>query len=232
VLRSRSRMSALIVAADPSDLSTYNLPPLNASGELARARAALGSMHITALPDESQEIKATLDHILNHLYQQTCDILYLVCHGAWVKGDIWLWLEDAAGLTARVSGSELVERFRALVRRPIVLVLASCQSAAAEDAANLSALGPRMVDAGIPVVLAMQSKISVHTLEKMMPLFFSELQRHGQIDAAVATARGIVQDRLDYWVPVLYTRLDDGCIWLQPGFRFYKIFRMVAVLLS
>lgn len=219
VLRSRSQMSALVVVADPSDLSTYKLPPLDAAAELASARAALSTMRVAALPDETPNSHATLDQIVNYLQQHTCDILYLACHGAWTQGDTWLWLENAAGQTALVSGRELTDRLRSLNRRPILVVLASCHSAEAEAAASLAALGPRLVDAGIPAVLAMQSKISLPTLDTMMPLFFSELQRHGQIDQALAFARGSVSDRLDFWVPLLFTRLEDGCIWLQPGFR-------------
>ncbi|HSF83721.1 MAG TPA: CHAT domain-containing protein [Anaerolineales bacterium] len=219
VLRSRGQLRALVVAANPSDLASYDLAPVDASGELSRAKTALGSIQVSALPDESQGKRASLDNILAHLQQQPCDLLYLVCHGAWMKDDTWLWLEDAAGKTQRVSGSSLVERLQSLTARPVLVVLASCQSADSRAEGSLSALGPRLVDAGIPAVLAMQANISPGTVEKMMPVFFTELQRHGQIDQALSTARGSVNERQDYWVPALFTRLEDGYIWNLPGFR-------------
>ena len=219
MLRSRSQLRALLVAANPSDLASYDLAPVDAEQEMSRAKAALGSIQVSTLPDESQSRRASLDNILAHLQQQPCDLLYLVCHGAWLKDDTWLWLEDAAGLTQRVSGGVLAERLHSLTARPILVVLASCQSADSRAAGSLTALGPRLVDIGIPAVLAMQANISPGTVEKLMPLFFAELQRHGQIDQALAIARGAVRERQDYWAPALFTRLEDGYIWNQPGFR-------------
>jgi len=44
-------------------------------------------------------------------------------------------------------------------------------------------------------------------------VFFRELLRDGQIDRAVAVARSAVSDRPDFWMPVLFMRLKNGCIW-------------------
>jgi hypothetical protein len=219
VLRSRGQLRALVVTANPADLPSYNLSPVDVKGELSRAKTALGAIPVISLPDETQSRRASLENILTHLQQQACDLLYLVCHGSWMKEDTWLWLEDDAGNTDRVSGAALAERLQSLTSRPILVVLASCQSADSRAEGNLTALGPRLVDAGIPAVLAMQAAISMQTVEKMMPVFFSELQRHGQIDQALATARGSVREYQDYWVPALFTRLEDGSIWNRPGFR-------------
>ena len=56
----------------------------------------------------------------------------------------------------------------------------------------------------------MQGKISMATVRQFMPLFFAELRRDGQIDRAMAAARGRVRDRPDWWMPVLFMRLRDG----------------------
>jgi hypothetical protein len=50
-----------------------------------------------------------------------------------------------------------------------------------------------------------------------MPVFFRELQRDGQIDRAMAVARGAVRQRTDSWMPVLFMRLRSGRIWYMPG---------------
>jgi hypothetical protein len=52
-----------------------------------------------------------------------------------------------------------------------------------------------------------------------MPAFFRELLRDGQIDRALAVARGKVRERGDAWMPALYTRLTAGRLWYTPGFR-------------
>ena len=64
----------------------------------------------------------------------------------------------------------------------------------------------------------MQDKISMQTVAEFMPVFFHELQRDGQIDRALAVARGAVRQRPDHWMPALFMRLKSGRIWYVPGF--------------
>lgn len=168
---------------------------------------------------------ATLRYVMEQL-RVGHDILYLVCHGALVGGESWLWLEDEAGATARVAGADLAARLRDLPQRPRLVVLVSCHSAGSgfvardEDAgeAVLAALGPRLAEAGVPAVLAMHGAFSLQTAARFMPAFFQELQRDGQIDRAVAQARGSVREQPDAWMPVLFMRLRSGRIWYEPGF--------------
>ncbi|MBC8076970.1 MAG: hypothetical protein H7Y32_12910 [Chloroflexales bacterium] len=53
---------------------------------------------------------------------------------------------------------------------------------------------------------------------EFMAAFFKELARDGQIDWAVAVARGAVRDAPDWWMPVLFMRLKSRRIWYTPGF--------------
>src|SRR5690606_11810581 len=55
-----------------------------------------------------------------------------------------------------------------------------------------------------------------------MPVFFKELQRDGQIDRAMAVARGAVRERDDSWVPALFMRLRNGKFWYIPGFEEFR----------
>ena len=71
-------------------------------------------------------------------------------------------------------------------------------------------MGPRLAEAGVPAVLAMQGDISMETVSRFMPTFFHELQRDGQIDRAMAAARGAIRDRHDWWAPALFMRLRSG----------------------
>jgi tetratricopeptide (TPR) repeat protein len=50
-----------------------------------------------------------------------------------------------------------------------------------------------------------------------MPVFLRELRRDGQVDRAMAVARGAVRERPDWWMPVLYMRLADGRIYDPSG---------------
>jgi len=214
LLRPKGDLRALVAIANPADLSTYQLAPVDVDAELARTQAALGQVALTALTAAGS---VTLNNLCDQL-RDGHDILYLVCHGTLSRGEPWLWLEDSEGKIARVSGGDLVTRLRELQERPRLIVLASCQSAGTGESDALVALGPRLAEAGIPAVLAMQGNVSMQTVAEFMPVFFNELQRDGQIDRAMAVARGAVRDRDDAWMPVLFMRLKSGRIWYVPGF--------------
>ncbi len=96
-------------------------------------------------------------------------------------------------------------------------MLVSCQSAGAGEDAP-AALGPRLAEAGIPSVLAMQGNVTIETMSRFPPTFLKALQSDGQIDRAVALARGAVRERFDAWMPALFMRLKSGRIWYVPGF--------------
>jgi hypothetical protein len=224
-LRPQTDLRALVVIANPTDVATYRpggrpLAALDVAAELARAKVGLGNISATDLASDG---KATINNLGAHL-RDGYDILYLVCHGILLQGEPWLWLEDETGKTHRVPGRELVTQLVELQQCPRLVVLASCQSAGSGgdartgDAGALSALGPRLAEAGIPAVLAMQGDITMQTVAQFMPVFFQELQRDGQVDRAMAVARGAVRERPDWWIPVLYMRLKSGRIWYSAGF--------------
>ena len=217
-VRAKGKLRALAMVANPSDLGEYNLSPVDVSGEQTRVKQALGDIPLEVLPELGSSQHATLTKLVDHLRENEFDILYLVCHGALIRGEPWLWLEGEDGKVSRCSGSELVTILKELQDRPRLAVLATCESAGTGSGEALAALGPRLAEAGISAVLAMQGKISMQTIAELMPVFFHELQRDGQIDRALAVARGAVRQRPDHWMPALFMRLKSGRIWYVPGF--------------
>ncbi len=211
-LRPKTRLNALVVVANPSNLSEYNLAPVDVAGELGRARQALDQVTLTELVAPGQ---ATLNAMVEQL-RQGYDILYLTAHGAQVKDQSWLYLEKPDGSADVVAGSELATRINELSQRPRLVVLASCQSAgtgqeaSSRDDGVLAALGPRLAAAGVPAVVAMQGNVSMQTTAEFMPVFFRELQRDGLVDRAMSVARGAVRKQPDWWTPALFMRLADG----------------------
>jgi hypothetical protein len=227
-LRPKDQLKALVVVANPSDLQEYGLERVDVEGELARAFTSLNQINTTTLPDPSGILRPTLNNLTHCLQDESFDILYIVCHGAYVNDESWMWLEDDQGKSARISGVDLVTRIKELHQRPRMVVLASCQSAGNDSSSDgdpdkrkggtIAALGPRLAEAGIPAVIAMQGNISMQTIEEFMPLFFHELQQDGQIDRAMTVARGAIRSRPDYWMPALFMRLKSGKVWYVPGF--------------
>lgn len=224
--RARDELRALVVISNPSNVSDYKpggrpLPPLDVPGEITRATQGLGNLPVTVVASPGS---ATFNGIVSKL-REGYDIFYLVCHGALIEGEPRLCLEDDSGKAAIVPGSELVTRLSELKQRPRLIVLASCQSAGtgadaqATDEGVLAALGPKLAEAGIPAVIAMQGNVTMRTVGTFMPIFFHELQEDGRIDRAMAVARGAVRDWDDWWMPVLFMCLKRGQLrWYTPGF--------------
>jgi hypothetical protein len=226
---SRGDLKALVVVASPANLADYALESLDVHGELQRARDSLGNIPVTALcsgPGPDCRGRPTVRELFAHL-RDGFDILYLVCHGAFVRDQAVLWLEDEEGNVEVVTADErpqpdgsrrpgLVAKLDQLPQLPRLVVLPACQTAArggrwtSAGEGALGSLGPRLIEIGVPAVLAMQDLVTVETVGEFMPVFFEELQQHGHIDRAMAVARRAVLHQYDWWVPVLFTRLESG----------------------
>jgi len=212
-LRPQGELRALVVIAAPTDLANYQLPAIDAATEEQLARDSLAALPCTILSGPS----ATLNAMVAEL-RDGHDILYVICHGALVDSEPWLYFVDEAGRTARLAGRDLVTCIAELAHRPRLVVLASCHSAGDGAGAALTALGPLLAEAGVPAVLAMQGPLSLETAHRCLPVFFQELQRDGRIDRALVVARGSVRERPDFWAPALLMRLRSGRLWYVPGF--------------
>lgn len=226
-LRARAELTALIAvsAPAPAKLQRMELAPVDFEGEVARIRRALGGITVHTLGGPGSPL--TLDRLVDAL-RGGVDIVYLVSHGVFGRstGRPALIFQDDAGETAVIKGEDLAARIAELQRGPRLMVLASCQSAgdgrpiaANQRGTAQASLAARLADAGVPAVIAMQGFISMASVEAMMPVFFRELLRDGQIDRALSVARGAVRGRDDAWMPALYTRLTSGRLWYTPGFR-------------
>lgn len=196
--------------AHPSDLANYGFAPFDIEHEHQGLRTALRAATLTILDPH-----ATLDDCMIAV-QKRCDILYIVAHGAVRDGTGVLWFAGPNGRSKPVRSSELCAALAMLAQQPMLVVLATCQSAGDGASTFLPSLGAQLITAGIPAVIAMQGNISISTASTFMPVFFRELQTDGQIDRALTVARARVASHPDWWRPVLLTRLRDGRLWKAP----------------
>lgn len=213
-LRPRGTLTALVVVAAPTDLAAYDLTPIDADAEARRCHEALHPLAVT-------ELVSTADRCVTIAALRTAlndapDILYLVCHGTSRMGRTFVWLQDDTGKSARIEGDVLVRQIAGLTRRPLLVILAACQSAGEDgDVHALAAIGPQLAREGVAAVVSMLGNVTQETIERTMPLFFRTLLRDGRIDRAIAAARGAVLDRRDWWSLTLLLRLRDGRLWLE-----------------
>lgn len=216
-LRPKHEVRALVAVASPQGLASQ-FAPIDVPYVVATAQQALHSVPVKTLYRVGE---ATLQNIMN-IMSEDIDILYLVCHGAGgLEGQApALWLDDGSGGAALVTGDGFVARIAALERAPSLVVLCSCQGAGIglPGGNPLNALGPMLAKEGVPAILAMQGNVSLATAATFMPTFFHCLADHGQVDRAAAAARSQVMGSTDWWMPVIFTRLDSARIWYPPGF--------------
>jgi len=231
-LASKDDLRALVVIANPTDITTFTvggqrLAEVKVEHVLDTIGKSLGTICMKALFSTPESPgRATLENLIEEL-RDGFNILYLVCHGAIStssgKKIPRLWLEASNGSADVIPAQVLVDRLKGLSQLPQLVVLASCQSAGSDpphtidEGETLTALGPSLVQAGIPAVVGMHGDVFMTTLTKFMDVFFRELLRDGRIDRAMTAARSTVVDRSDWWIPVLFTQLSDGLLWSTPA---------------
>ena len=208
--------TALLVVSNPDDLTAHKMVPINIDAELERARSNLGELGAIRLLPNGKGLRATFNNLFAMLTPDV-DILYLVCHGTIANGDGRLWLEGLDGKTEYIAATDFVARMRGLSVYPKLVVLISCQSAGGKSGPVWRALGPRLVNAGIPVVLAMQGNFSMQSESIFVPRFFQSLWKHGEVDRALSYARAFIADRPDWWMPALFSHLRDNRIFGQSN---------------
>jgi hypothetical protein len=240
---SKSDMKALIAIPAPTNWDFWGLTKVEAAKEVALAKSLLKDVQPHAM-----EGPVTLDALVNEIRDGGYHLLYLVCHGAMVPPDSsespedfengvapdeastlqqsirlpYLWLEDNKRELKTESGGLLASRLKELgVDLPRLMILVSCESANARGWTGQSAhasLAPRLVNAGVPALIAMQGKIKVETAHKFIEPFLNQMMQHGGIDQAMAVARGEIREMQDSWMPALFLQLKQGKLWYVPGF--------------
>jgi len=201
--RSGAPRRALLAVANPDNLSDYGLIPIAAEPIKEMILSLQRRMTLKVLDGP-----VTLPGLLKEV-SSGYDIFYLVCHGVVKSGQNLLFLQREDGLFAPIAGKEFVEMMRDLARLPALVVLGGSQTAG---------LAPMLGEIGVPGVLAMSGNVTISTLDHFSQAFLDELLEHGGVDRAAAVARGVVRDRPDWWVPVLYTRLRDGYLWQKTTY--------------
>ena len=248
-LTKKSQLRALIAVANPSDLEDRDFGAIDVAGEITRAWLSLAGLTVPTTPDpdlaavplpglvdalqkkfgiggmaqitvlgDKEKEHTTVDNILREIATDV-DIVYLVCHGSNESRPI-LYLQNTDGEIAAVDGLTISNKVRTLKSPPRLVVLGSCESAGANGRFAETAIAPLLADAGVPAIVAMQSKVSMETVALIMPDFFREVASHGNIAHAMAVARrkAMANKRPDAWMPALFLRLKAGTLWYTPGF--------------
>jgi hypothetical protein len=217
------------------------LAPANIEVEIENLRRGLGDLRknntvqVTILPGRSglspelrSQLEAegyqiaqgntTLDNLLR--YMPGTHIFHFVGHGAFRRqtehgpGQAVLYLEKDDGAWQVAKDDDIVARLAALGDLPHLVFLVACESAVRDAKAEhpFIGLGPKLVQAGFPAVVAMQAQVPVETARILTGEFYRRLIEHGEVDQALSQARLLMfkPDRTDWAIPVLFMRLKTG----------------------
>jgi HEAT repeat protein len=221
----------LLAVANPADLQ--KLSPIDVEGEVDNLLDAWegllqeGSLRLMILPGRtglSAETQArvgafaggcqviagatTLEVLSARL--STADGLHLIAHGNLdAKRKAVLVLEKEDGTTALVGEDVLRVKFQQPKLR--FAFLHSCKS----SGGNVFGLGPKLVECGVPAVIAMQDFVPMGDARRFASAFYSTLIREGAADIAANNGRqAILRAKSPNWsIPVLFCRLKDAQIW-------------------
>ena len=155
-------------------------------------------------------------------------VLHILAHGLFKQGDdhAYLLLEDegtvdaARGSVHRVVDQEIVDGLAGVHPLPQLVFLAACDSAKRpENGANpFVGLAPKLVEKGVPAVVAMQDLVPMDLAHTLTGDFYRRLFAHGQVDRALNEARSLLYkgDKFEWAIPVLFLRLRDGRLFAEP----------------
>ena len=216
-------IKVLVAIANPTDLKAkFDLEPIDVAGEFASLEEAMKGqpVDLTLLPQPCT--LAALEVALKDGYH----VLHFIGHGKFVnKAALYLaddqnqvkltFDDDVAGMLARqLADDEMLqdERLR-------LVFLASCQTATRSPADAFRGLAPRLVDAGVPAVLAMQDLVPIDTAKHFAATFYGRLMAHGIVDLASNEARSAVLTAglSGAAIPVLFSRLRSSELFGQRG---------------
>ncbi len=206
----------LAVISSPEDIqSQYNLTPLDTILERQTLEAAFSGLGAAA-EIHFLEAPVTLERLEEEL-RQGYHILHYLGHGAFSprRGQAALYLQTEGGQTQIVNDEAVIGMLARQQKRPSLVFLAACQSAARSTADAFLGLAPKLVTAGVPAVVAMQDFVDMETARKLSAAFYQRLAEHGTVDRALNEARSVLltASRPDAAVPVLFMRLKSGQLW-------------------
>ncbi|MSR84794.1 MAG: tetratricopeptide repeat protein, partial [Candidatus Latescibacteria bacterium] len=230
-LKTQYNLAAIDVEAEVENLH-------QALGDLRRTN----QMQVTLLPGrtglspelqrrlqaEGYQVQAgvtSLQNVLRYLpgpHGSGHHVLHFLAHGHFRRtgqggpGAAALYLEQEDG-TCRVEVDEdLKTKLTAQSPPPHLVFLAACQSAQRDAGTRAEnpfvGLGPKLVQAGIPAVVAMQDLVPMALAQQLTRDFYTKLLDHGVVDRALNEARLLLFNRqqVEWAIPVLFMRLRHG----------------------
>ena len=159
----------------------------------------------------------TLDVLVSQML--SANVVHYLGHGVFrpnpdgAGGVAALYLENTpdGGLNV-VRDDELLPRLNGAAKLPHLVVLMACEGARRAGVQPFAGLAGKLVEAGVPAVFAMQTKLPIEDATELTKRFYADLLDNGTVDLAANAARSYLYGahKSDYSIPALFMRLRDG----------------------
>jgi CHAT domain-containing protein len=208
-----------VVVSQPTDLGPVIFEPVIEQIEKLKEQLPI---ELTVHTD------TTLDSLVDKIEEVKPNVVHFIGHGRFnrdeAQGQIAL-LAAVTNLAEWCADDQFASVFTQVRVRPRLVFLHLCESATVElsaFSATFAGLAPKLIQAGIPAVLAMQYPISNLAAIAFSKAFYESLGKRDPIDDAVQKGRfrittrvaGALNSRV-FGTPVLYMRSRDGVLLLQ-----------------
>ena len=223
-------LRVLAVVSNPTDLGSARWPglaPLEPELERETLDQAFENLRVECEVLDGRASESALRARLRS--PNGPHVLHLVAHG-WRSPDGTgvLLLEGEDGTAAPVDERRLGDLVSGLGDSPLrLVVLASCQSAVRSQADPFMGLAPRLVEFGMPAVVAMQDRVAMGSARRFSKIFYDSLADPGRANGMVDVAMNDARDELnftfgdntwDWAIPVLFLR-GEGRVFDLGGER-------------
>lgn len=215
----RDRPRLLCVISAPSDIARYGMAEIHREEVRRRLEASFAAL-AHAVEVTFLEPPATLERLREALMETGgFQLLHFFGHGHSRRGSA-LVLEDAQGRAAFVEEKLLADLFEG-VRDLRLVTLIACHGGAPSSGDPFSGLAGRLVQRGLPMVIAMRRAVKVESAHLFTQRFYRQVALTGRADAAVNEARQqlyLAQPKeIDWSSPILYSRLADCRIYPEKA---------------
>jgi CHAT domain len=208
-LQVNKTMRLLVMISNPP-----GSPPLDVEKEWSNLQGSLAPLMAAGRVELHRMPRPTLDELQQALLDGTFQVFYFIGHGTFVddQDEGYLLLEDAEGGSRPIKGEWLATHLRDHSSLRLV-VLNSCEGGATSASDPFGGIAQRLVQLGIPCVVAMQSRISDPAAISFSRGFYRAVASGRPADEAVAEGRKSIYtevSELEWVTPVLYTRVPDA----------------------
>lgn len=210
-----------------------NLVPLPANADHTSMRQAFAELELAKMVQVAELPSPTYSELADHLTSHAVHILHFDGHGMFartcprcgqrnyahlifcdkcstnlsrISPEGYLAFEDSDRCARWIKASQLASHLQTPLRLALLL---ACSSGTVRGDTVFGGVGPALIQAGVPAVVAMQLPISTDGATAFTHGFYRALARNGNILGAVSAGR-LRLDEDEWFIPTMYLRSDGA----------------------